>query len=55
VLPGALVWTGGRLLVSRAQNVVDEKGEITNAATRENIRRFIHGFAAFVGARPASR
>jgi chromate reductase, NAD(P)H dehydrogenase (quinone) len=48
---GAQVWSGGRLLVSRAQTVVNEKGEITDAATRENIRRFVEGFAAYAGSR----
>lgn len=52
---GAQVWTGGRLLVARAQTVVDEKGEITDAATRESIRRFVQGFAAYVGTHKGRR
>jgi NAD(P)H-dependent FMN reductase len=43
---GAQVWSGGRLLVSRAGNAIDNKGEITDAATRESIGKFIDGFVA---------
>lgn len=52
---GAQVWTGGRLLVARAQTVVNDKGEITDAATRESIRKFIQGFAAYAGAQQAAK
>jgi NAD(P)H-dependent FMN reductase len=45
---GAELWSGGRLLVSRAANVVGNDGEIADAATRENIRRFVAGFVAHV-------
>src|SRR6266567_777546 len=41
---GAQVWSGGRLLVARANTVVNEKGEITDAAARDNIRKFVQGF-----------
>src|SRR5205085_10813153 len=34
---GAEVWSGGRLLVSRATSVFDANGEITDAAIRENV------------------
>jgi NAD(P)H-dependent FMN reductase len=40
-------WSGGRLMVSRASQVFDARGEITDAATREQVRRFTVGFAAF--------
>ena len=43
---GAELWSGGRLLVSRAGNVIDANGEITDAATRESIGKFIAGFVA---------
>ena len=45
---GAQVWSGGRLLVSRATSVFDANGEITDAAIRENVRQFAAGFVAFV-------
>lgn len=45
---GAELWSGGRLLVSRAGTAVDANGEIADAATRENIAKFMQGFVAFV-------
>jgi NAD(P)H-dependent FMN reductase len=45
---GAELWSGGRLLVSRAASLVDASGEVSDAATRENIRRFLEGFVAHV-------
>ena len=45
---GAELWSGGRLLVSRAGSVVGNDGEIADAATRENIRKFVAGFVAHV-------
>src|SRR6266851_8471400 len=45
---GADLWSGGRLFVSRAGQVIDTNGEITDAATRENIRKFMEGFVAYV-------
>jgi chromate reductase len=47
---GAYVWTGGRLLVSRAQTVIDAQGELVDAAARENLRKFVAAFAAHVAA-----
>ena len=44
---GAELWPG-RLLVSRAGSVFDARGEITDAAMRENVRQFVAGFVAFV-------
>jgi len=44
---GANLWSGGRLLVSRAGSVFDAKGEITDEAVRENRRKFVAGFVAF--------
>jgi chromate reductase, NAD(P)H dehydrogenase (quinone) len=52
---GAQVWSGGRLLVSRANTVVNDQGEITDAATRESIRKFVQGFAAYVAIQQAAR
>ena len=45
---GADLWPGGRLLVSRAGGVFDDKGEIKDEAMRENVRRFVAGFVAYV-------
>ena len=45
---GADLWSGGRLLVSRAATVIDANGEISDAATRDTIRKFIEGFVAYV-------
>jgi chromate reductase, NAD(P)H dehydrogenase (quinone) len=48
---GADLWSGGRLLVSRAGIVIDANGEIVDTATRDNIRKFVEGFVAYVRAR----
>lgn len=50
---GAPVWSGSRLLVSRASQVFDAHGEIADEAMREQLRKFALGFAAFV-AKPGS-
>jgi NAD(P)H-dependent FMN reductase len=44
---GVRHWSGGRLMVSRAQQVFDEHGEIKDEATREQLRKFVAGFAGF--------
>lgn len=46
-------WSEGRLLVSRAQNVVDDAGDIVDDKLREQLRSFVHAFAAFVRSRSA--
>jgi len=51
---GADLWSGGRLLVSRANAVFDTQGEITDAAVRDNLRKFLADFAAYIGARRAA-
>jgi NAD(P)H-dependent FMN reductase len=51
---GADLWSGGRLLVSRAGGVIDAHGEITDTATRDNIRKFMEGFVAYVRGRKQS-
>jgi len=51
---GADLWSGGRLLVSRAGGVIDANGEISDTATRDNIRRFMEGFVAYVRGRKQS-
>jgi NAD(P)H-dependent FMN reductase len=46
---GAELWSEGRLLVSRAQGAFDESGALTDAALKERLRDFLHGFVAFAG------
>jgi chromate reductase len=48
---GAELWSGGRLLVSRAGSVFDAQGEIADPAMRESIRKFMAGFVAYVAAK----
>ena len=47
---GADLWSGGRLLVSRAGGVV-ANGEVTDAVTRDNIRGFLEDFVAYIRGR----
>jgi NAD(P)H-dependent FMN reductase len=47
---GTKPWFGGRLLVSHAGDVFDQSGAITDEKVREQLKRFVHGFVAFVGA-----
>jgi chromate reductase, NAD(P)H dehydrogenase (quinone) len=48
---GAELWSGGRLLVSRAGSVFDANGETQDPRIRENVRSFVSGFVAYVSAR----
>lgn len=48
---GTRPWFEGRLMVSRAGNLFDDQGQLTDEATRERLREFIAGFAAFAGDR----
>jgi chromate reductase len=50
---GAELWSGGRLLVSRAASVVGSDGEVADPATRENLRRFLDGFVTHLRRRGA--
>lgn len=43
---GADLWTGGRMMVSGAGRLFDENG-LSDEATRDTLRIFIEGFAAF--------
>src|SRR5689334_5011408 len=52
---GAELWSGGRLLVSRAQAVFAEGGALTDEKVREQLRTFVQGFAAFAEAAGSSR
>lgn len=46
---GMILWTDGRLMVSRAAAVFDAGGNLTDEKVREQLRSFITGFAAFAG------
>lgn len=48
-------WSEGRLLVSRAGDVVDENGEIVDEKVRGQLRVFVEGFVEFAGAGFADR
>ena len=50
---GVRFWSGGRLMVSRASQVVDAQGEITDPAIREQLHKFTLGFVAFAAERGA--
>ena len=41
---GAELWTGGRLLVSRANTIFDAEGNIVDARTNDSLRGFLQGF-----------
>ncbi|MGP3698827.1 NADPH-dependent FMN reductase [Rhodobacter sp. NSM] len=41
-------WFGGRLMVSRARDVFDEAGTLTDPATRERLAEFLQGYARFL-------
>ena len=47
---GTRPWFEGRLLVSGAGGLFDAQGELTDETTREQLRTFLEGFAAFIGA-----
>lgn len=46
-------WSTGRLMVSRAGDVIDEQGEIADQKIREQLRGFVQGFAEYAGSRAA--
>lgn len=45
---GADLWSGGRLLVSRAGSVFDAGGALVDAAVRDNLAKFLAGFVRYV-------
>lgn len=47
---GTRPWFGGKLHVSRAQALFDAHGTLVDEATREQLRTFLAGFAAFAAA-----
>ncbi len=48
---GTRHWAGGRLMVSRAHQLVDENGMIHDEATLKLLQGFLQGFAQFVQAK----
>lgn len=44
---GCNLWTGGRLMVSRAGTAFDETGKLVNADTATMLARYLDGFAAY--------
>ena len=47
---GMKPWFEGRLMVSRASGLFDDDGNLTDDSTREKLRNFVKGFAAFAAA-----
>lgn len=45
---GTRPWFGGRLMVSRANQVFDAAGELKDEAVRKQLSAFMQGFAAFI-------
>jgi len=48
---GTDLWSGGRLLVSRANTLMDADGRLADEATRARLAQFVAGFAAYVQSR----
>jgi chromate reductase, NAD(P)H dehydrogenase (quinone) len=49
---GVRHWTGGRLLVSRAQKVFDAAGAVQDEAVAQQLAKFLADFAADIARRP---
>jgi chromate reductase, NAD(P)H dehydrogenase (quinone) len=47
---GVRHWAGGRLLVSRAEKVFDEKSELKDDSVHDQLTKFVTGFAAYATA-----
>ena len=48
---GTAPWFGGRLMVSRAQDVFDTAGALTDTAVEGQLRKFLEGFVSFLRSR----
>ena len=46
---GAQLWSGGRLMVPRAQGAFDADGNLIDPKVSEALRGFLGDFVAFVG------
>ena len=51
---GTRQWSGAKLLVSRAQGVFNENGEMVDEKVRTQLRDFVAGFAGFVRSKRSS-
>ena len=51
---GMRQWSGAKLLVSRAQAVFNENGEMVDEKVRTQLRDFVAGFAGFVRSKRSS-
>jgi chromate reductase len=49
---GVQLWTGGRLMVPRANNVFDESGALKDAAIEEALKQFLLGYVTFLRRTP---
>ena len=49
---GVQLWTGGRLMVSRANTVFDESGTLKDATTEEALKQFLLGYVTFLRRMP---
>jgi chromate reductase len=45
---GAELWTGGRLVVSRAGKVFDADGKLIDETVNDSLRTFLEGFVVFI-------
>jgi NAD(P)H-dependent FMN reductase len=45
---GTHAWFGGRLMVSRAHQVFDADGNLTDETVRKQLGEFMHGFVKFI-------
>lgn len=45
---GAELWTGGRLMVSRANTVFDADGKLVDARIQEQLKGFVQGFVELI-------
>jgi NAD(P)H-dependent FMN reductase len=49
---GVQLWTGSRLMVSRAATVFDESGALKDAAVEEQLKQFLAGYVSFLRRTP---
>lgn len=52
---GAQIWSGDRLLVSRAREAFGEDGSLADERVRDRLRAFLQGFEAFARAARSQR
>ena len=52
---GTELWSGGRLMVSRVNTLMDAEGRLADAATLAMLQTFVTGFAGFTASRNRGR